>query len=140
MRYRDARSYSLPGVSQGHRWVCESCGAVKTRWEAATPEERAREREQSRRASAVYRRRIRAIIEQAKDRPCADCGRRFPTCAMDLDHVRGAKEFKVSEAVQRAYALSMKRVLEEIAKCEVVCANCHRVRTQQRLTAESGRL
>jgi hypothetical protein len=48
LRYRDSRRHRLPGVSQGHRWVCESCGAIKTRWEAATPEERAREREQSR--------------------------------------------------------------------------------------------
>lgn len=139
LRHRDARRYALPGVGQGHRWVCESCGAVKTRWEAATPEERTRERAQSRRASALYRRRIRAIFEQAKDRPCADCGRRFPTCAMDLDHVRGTKKFKVSEAVQAAYTYPIKRVLDEIGKCEVGCANCHRVRTQQRLADESAR-
>jgi hypothetical protein len=59
---------------------------------------------------------------------------------MDLDHVRGTKEFKVSEAVQAAYAYPIKRVFDEIAKCEVVCANCHRVRTQDRLAAESGGL
>jgi len=50
---------------------------------------------------------------------------------MDLDHVRGTKEFKVSEAVQRAYGLTLKRVQAEIAKCDVVCANCHRIRTER---------
>jgi hypothetical protein len=50
---------------------------------------------------------------------------------MDLDHVHGAKEFKVSEAVQRCYGLVFERVRAEIAKCEVVCANCHRIRTEQ---------
>jgi hypothetical protein len=110
--------------------VCESCGADKTRWEAATAEERERERAQSRRASAKYRARIRVLIADAKNRPCADCGGRFPTYAMDFDHVRGHKAFKVSEAVQRAYAMTLERVQAEIAKCDVVCANCHRLRTE----------
>ncbi len=126
LRYRDARRYDLPGS----RWVCEECGAARTRWQAATPQEKERERDQTRRFSAKYRARIRALIEQAKDRPCVDCGGRFPTCVMDLDHVRGEKNFKVSEAVQRATALTLELVLEEIRKCEVVCANCHRIRTE----------
>lgn len=132
LRYRDARRYSIPGVRAGHRWVCISCGAIKTRWEAATPEERERERVQSRRASAKYRGRIRATIAEAKNRPCADCGGRFPTCVMDFDHVRGEKKFKVAQAVQLAYGLSLDRVRAEIAKCDVVCANCHRIRTASR--------
>ena len=59
-----------------------------------------------------------------------DCGDRYPTCAMDLDHVRGEKAYKVSEAVYRAPNLDSVRV--EIAKCDVVCANCHRIRTKAR--------
>lgn len=131
LRYRDARRYPIPGVTEGHRWVCESCGAAKTRWQAATAEERKRERAQSRRASAKYRSIIRSLIEEAKDRPCSDCGGRFPTCAMDFDHVRGRKEFKVSEAVARAYGVAFEKVLAEISKCDVVCANCHRIRTER---------
>jgi hypothetical protein len=132
LRYRDARRHSIPGVRGGHRWVCMSCGAIKTRWEAATPAERGRERIQSRRASAKLRARMRAIIAKAKNRPCADCGKLYPTCAMDLDHVQGEKKFKVSEAVQLAYASSLDDLRAEIAKCEVVCANCHRIRTASR--------
>jgi hypothetical protein len=102
---------------------------MKTRWHAATEEERVREREQTRRTSARQRSLVRRTIEAAKDCPCADCGQRFPTLVMDLDHVRGVKEFKVSEAVARAYGVKMERLRAEIAKCDVVCANCHRLRT-----------
>lgn len=132
LRYRDARRYSIPGGRGGHRWVCISCGAIKTRWEVATATERERERIQSRRASANIRARIREIIVEAKNRPCADCGKRYPTCAMDLDHVRGEKKFKVSEAVQLAYGSTLDQLRAEIAKCQVVCANCHRIRTAAR--------
>jgi len=82
--------------------------------------------------AGLFRRRIRALIAEAKDKPCDDCGGRFPSCAMDLDHVRGAKSFTVSKAVQLAFATTLPRVRLEIAKCEVVCANCHRVRTEAR--------
>lgn len=58
---------------------------------------------------------------------------------MDLDHVRGVKEFKVSEAVHHAYGIRMERLMAEIAKCEVVCANCHRVRTQRRLVGKGAK-
>jgi hypothetical protein len=51
---------------------------------------------------------------------------------MDFDHVRGEKKFKVAEAVQFAYGLNFDQLRAEIAKCEVVCANCHRIRTASR--------
>jgi hypothetical protein len=47
---------------------------------------------------------------------------------MDFDHVRGEKLFVIGEHVRRAH----NDLLMEIAKCELVCANCHRVRTEQR--------
>lgn len=58
---------------------------------------------------------------------------------MDLDHVRGEKRFKVSQAVQLAYAATIDGLIDEIAKCDVVCANCHRLRTEARgyLTGKS---
>jgi hypothetical protein len=49
---------------------------------------------------------------------------------MDFDHVRGEKVANVSVLV--AGGASRRRVLAEIAKCEVVCANCHRERTHGR--------
>ena len=65
------------------------------------------------------------IVRKAKDVPCIDCGKRYPPYVMDFDHVNGEKKFNVG----KFGALSTERVLAEIAKCEVVCANCHRIRT-----------
>lgn len=69
------------------------------------------------------------IIRRAKECPCADCGGTFPACCMDLDHRPG--EGKVA-AVGRMTAWPLERVQREISKCDVVCANCHRMRTQRR--------
>ncbi len=73
-----------------------------------------------------------AAIQAAKARPCADCGGSFHYSAMDFDHLPGGeKDFSVSAGRK----MSIARVDAEIAKCEVVCANCHRVRTWRRRTA-----
>ncbi len=59
--------------------------------------------------------------------PCADCGNFFPHYVMDFDHVRGEKEFNISSLISSRG--TRKRIWDEIAKCDVVCANCHRIRT-----------
>jgi len=69
-------------------------------------------------------------INSAKDVPCADCGKKWPPVAMDFDHVRGDKIKSISSYVSGAYKLEL--IKEEIAKCEVVCACCHRIRTASR--------
>lgn len=71
----------------------------------------------------------RAVVAAAKDRPCADCGENWPTVAMDFDHVRGEKKYGIAHMAGGPH--SMKALLEEIAKCEVVCACCHRIRTHR---------
>lgn len=74
----------------------------------------------------MSRERSRAIIREHKNRPCVDCERRYPYYVMHFDHVRGDKRFIVSKAISRGIAVET--LLEEIAKCEVVCANCHAMR------------
>jgi hypothetical protein len=86
--------------------------------------------ERSRRDGAKAYARIAAIIREKKDVPCADCKQRFPTCVMDFDHVRGNKSFTIGRAGASKYCT--RRVLAEIEKCDVVCANCHRMRTDRR--------
>ena len=72
-----------------------------------------------------------AVIRPAKDVPCKDCKNRFPSVCMDFDHVIGEKLFDIAGAFDR-YPLAV--LLEEIKKCEVVCANCHRLRTSKRVS------
>jgi len=59
-----------------------------------------------------------------------DCGGRFHPVAMDFDHVQ-EKTLSVGTLVSAGF--SEKRIEEEISKCELVCANCHRIRTYKRL-------
>lgn len=72
----------------------------------------------------------RETIHAAKSRPCTDCGTEYPFYVMQFDHVRGEKKFDIANAVW-GY-VSMSALLEEIEKCEVVCSNCHAIRTYTR--------
>ena len=62
-----------------------------------------------------------------------DCGQSFPYYVMDFDHVRGTKIRNLSAGWQSA---SRSALEGELAKCEVVCSNCHRIRTFKRITAK----
>ncbi len=68
------------------------------------------------------------IINSLKKGPCTDCKKSFPPFCMDFDHVRGEKNFDVGDMKSH----SRKAVLAEITKCDLVCARCHRVRTDGR--------
>ena len=77
------------------------------------------------------RRRTRAaareLVAELKSRSCIDCGGHFPRVVMDFDHVRGNKCGIISRMI--GAPMSGAKLLAEVAKCEVVCANCHRLRT-----------
>jgi hypothetical protein len=74
------------------------------------------------------------LIEKYGGTPCMDCGGVFPWCSMDFDHRPGVcKEFPLGRVSYRKAAPKLiARVEKEIAKCDLVCANCHRVRTRDR--------
>ena len=77
--------------------------------------------------------RANALIISLKDSPCVDCNGRFHYSAMDFDHMPGfTKVDTVSNMTSKGK--SRRVLLEEIAKCELVCSNCHRVRTFTRRT------
>lgn len=61
--------------------------------------------------------------------PCADCRQVFPYYVMDFDHL-GDKAFNLGG--QEATSASWERLLAEVEKCEIVCSNCHRVRSHER--------
>lgn len=75
--------------------------------------------------------RIVEAVREAKSGPCADCGVGFPYFVMDLDHRPGEeKMFNLSAAGR---SKTWKQVTAELAKCDAVCANCHRIRTWGRM-------
>lgn len=88
-------------------------------------------RHHRRRALRLYKTEIRALLDAAKDAPCAACRNQYPRCCMQFDHLPGArKRFNLSEA--RTGLIPRHVVLQELKKCEVVCANCHAIREDRR--------
>lgn len=69
------------------------------------------------------------VTKRKSDVPCKDCGGIFPPCAMDFDHLRD-KRFEISKVASRE--LSISTIEKEMAKCDIVCSNCHRIRTYDR--------
>ncbi|HEX9541925.1 MAG TPA: hypothetical protein VGA04_27600 [Streptosporangiaceae bacterium] len=114
---------------------CRGCQkTVSDSWYA---ENASRQKVSVARNSARYRAEQTETVRAAKSVPCTDCGRRFPPCAMDFDHVRGKKFFNIGRTVAKS-RLSTARIMAEIAKCEVVCAVCHRIRTAERLGSDAA--
>ena len=68
------------------------------------------------------------LLNQLKNVPCKDCENRFPPYCMDFDHVRGEKVKGVADMK----GFSLERIMVEAAKCDIVCATCHRIRTHER--------
>ena len=60
---------------------------------------------------------------------CADCGVSYPPYVLDFDHLKD-KSFGISRALQ--LGLELDKIKQEVKKCEIVCANCHRIRTYNR--------
>lgn len=78
-----------------------------------------------RRAVGLNRTRIRALfnVEKAKYK-CLRCGESHPAC-LDFHHRNPAEKFRnVSEMVCSAF--EFEKILEEMAKCDCLCSNCHR--------------
>lgn len=76
-----------------------------------------------------WRQRTKAKLVAYHGGKCVDCGLDYPPFMMDFDH---------RDPTQKAFGLSSKGVsrgydkqLEESLKCDLVCANCHRMRTHK---------
>src|ERR1700721_1923990 len=74
--------------------------------------------------------RIRGIFQSIKENtPCTDCGIQYPYYVMQFDHLNPVdKKWKVSSIG----SASRLKIFKELAKCGVVCANCHSIRTYKR--------
>lgn len=78
-----------------------------------------------------YRNKHREYVNEIKNIPCCDCSKILIPWAMDLDHRRrDTKIMAVSGMVGQGW--SLENIKNEIIKCDVICANCHRIRTHIR--------
>lgn len=118
--------------------VCANCHALRTyarlleRRRLAPAEEWAPGKSRRIIAQRARWRANAAMLNKLRDVPCADCGRRFSPCVMQFDHRDPAtKTYEVTRIITRARSV----ILAEIAKCDIVCTNCHRDRTHRRRIA-----
>jgi len=111
----------MPYKDIGKRRKCQAQSTRK--WKQL---HRLENRERKRRMYDEHMKFIRAM----KERPCIDCGVEYPHFIMEFDHMPGTKEHNVSGMGWRG----MSRIINEIDKCDVVCANCHRKREWERRT------
>lgn len=65
--------------------------------------------------------------EEAKSGPCMDCGNQFPPECMDWDHRPGEIKYRNVSQIR-----GKEKLMAEISKCDLVCANCHRIRSKRR--------
>jgi 5-methylcytosine-specific restriction endonuclease McrA len=71
--------------------------------------------------------RMQLIVDYLRTHPCVDCGEP-DVLVLEFDHL-GDKLCSISRGLLDR---PLQAVLDEMAKCEVVCANCHRRRTATR--------
>ena len=79
----------------------------------------------------IWRKEHQDLVDKLKSVPCMDCKQTYLPCQMDFDHRPGT--IKIKE-LNKLVWYSEEMVLEEAAKCDVICANCHRFRTWKRAT------
>tara|TARA_R110002167_G_scaffold126382_1_gene307098 strand:- start:3554 stop:3925 length:372 start_codon:yes stop_codon:yes gene_type:complete len=78
----------------------------------------------------VQRVRNREFVMSIKEiSECIDCGEKNPL-VLDFDHVKGDKILAISNMSNKAYCIDT--ISKEMDKCEVRCANCHRIITEKR--------
>ena len=107
---------------------CKACKRqYNSRWYA---KHKAEQIKRARKNNAAYKEKAYREVNRLKDAPCTDCGNRYPSYVMDWDHLDGEdKEGSVSAMIAHGYSINT--ILSEIMKCELVCSNCHRIRTHR---------
>lgn len=117
-------------TSFSYKNLCKECHRKNVKsWRKLNPKKpSAIRRKQYKRASDY-------ISSTKEGRPCSICNEVFPPCAMDYHHI-GNK----IDTVSRSHFKSRKKLDEEIAKCELVCANCHRNETQAEFFCEGPKI
>lgn len=116
---------------ENYQHWCKACREANRQLKYMTPEHKEQnaktKRKRYERCSANNKEYIGNYL---KTHPCVDCGEP-DWVVLEFDHVRGKKEHTIANLAKQGYD-SLNRIIEEIKKCDVVCANCHRRRTYKR--------
>jgi ribosomal protein S27E len=103
--------------------VCKNCNAKssKKHYEANKEKIKQRTRDRVRRIKPL----AQQLVLQYLKVGCTDCGEK-DIVVLEFDH-QGDKKYEIARMINEAYSLD--KLEEEINKCVVRCANCHRRKT-----------
>lgn len=111
------------GTGDGKNWYCRECANARSRRNHAARGapyrnvKAEKQRERARKAKSF-------IVQSVFGGYCYDCGESYPDCVFDFHH-EGEKEGNPSQFISRN---KMEEALDELEKCVMLCANCHRMR------------
>lgn len=114
--------------SDGLQTACKPCKKKLDREWYLKNKDRRRE------LNARYQKKLQEFYIKARSKPCADCKIQYHWVVMEFDHISNDKYMNVSLMKKNGYPI--RRLKEEIAKCEIVCSNCHQIRTYVRQHGE----
>lgn len=118
----------------GKKHQCKACySSYISNYIKSRPDKVAKNREYVKRSKPSRRKLRKQFLHWIKSVPCLDCGVRFHPEVMEFDHV-GPKTSNVG--LLSINAVSEERIWNEMLQCEIVCANCHRIRTVKRRIGE----
>lgn len=80
-----------------------------------------------------YKKERREWLYKIKRKQCADCGKIYPPWVMEFDHKEGDLKIASISHMALRNTSNFETIKKEIEKCDLVCANCHRQRTYDRL-------
>lgn len=107
---------------------CKTCHKLLMKPRSKAHYEKNKDYYQARNKKA--RKLLQEYVSSLKTQPCADCKQSFPPWVMQFDHLPGS--IKLHNISEMSVLQSKAVIDEEVAKCEVVCANCHANRTYTR--------
>lgn len=120
--------FNFRNKKKGKRWgTCKQCQSKQRKvWYEANKETHIanawKNKVNAREAARKY------VWDYLESHPCVDCGETSPV-VLEFDHVRGRKKKAVADMVRQGYSIGA--IQDEIAKCQVRCANCHRSKTHK---------
>ena len=82
-----------------------------------------------------YARNLEYVQRLKVERGCIDCGYNLHHAGLEFDHVLPRLRGTVASQMGK----SLKVILEEIERCEVICGTCHGIRTYERERPTYGR-
>lgn len=106
--------------------LCRSC---KREYDREYHKARSIEKKSHKYITQKIRRRaiVQSVVDYLKLHPCEECGESRIPC-LQFDHLDQSNKYSpVSNLIKNAYSLI--KIMEEIEKCRVLCANCHAIHT-----------